>query len=419
MEYPWITELKDAELFVQPGDSFFPITDAIDSAREDIRLTVYRLDCPAIQDALVAAAHRGVDVTVLVAPQRREWKKKGEKLLERFQSAGVHAVGLSKDCAAAAGFHYKVMTVDKRATLAFTFNPTRTNMHYCRDFGILVRDQGLAEQVNRILAEDECGKVYAGSSVGLLLAPDNARERLLQLFEGAKRSIHLFDTRVDDDQILAVLERKAKEGVQVRVLGSKSDYGPGEVSSIFRGIARFELHAKAGIIDRHSFYVGSLNLRPKALDSRRELAIIGTNPQIAANLETIFLADWEGGCEDARPDETVLLTRASRNGAVDLGGECGDKLMLASRLVAVRQFLLCEGEMHLGRADDNDVVVKHPSVSRKHATIARQGPKLAVKDLGSANGTWINGSRVEGEQPLQLGDVITVAEGEEFRVVQP
>ncbi|MGH9390508.1 MAG: ATPase, T2SS/T4P/T4SS family, partial [Vicinamibacteria bacterium] len=48
-------------------------------------------------------------------------------------------------------------------------------------------------------------------------------------------------------------------------------------------------------------------------------------------------------------------------------------------------------------------------MSRKHAEIVTRGGTLFVHDLGSTNGTRLNGKLVEGEQPLRKGDVIEIA----------
>jgi hypothetical protein len=59
----------------------------------------------------------------------------------------------------------------------------------------------------------------------------------------------------------------------------------------------------------------------------------------------------------------------------------------------------------LGRAGDNDIVVDDPSVSRFHASLTiNQHGEIVVSDLGSANGTTINGHRVSAAQVLRRDD---------------
>ena len=59
----------------------------------------------------------------------------------------------------------------------------------------------------------------------------------------------------------------------------------------------------------------------------------------------------------------------------------------------------------LGRATTNDVVVLlDPTVSRLHAVIERYPTGFCVRDLGSANGTFVNGEPVKGETRLRTGD---------------
>ncbi|MCA1842605.1 MAG: FHA domain-containing protein [Actinobacteria bacterium] len=59
----------------------------------------------------------------------------------------------------------------------------------------------------------------------------------------------------------------------------------------------------------------------------------------------------------------------------------------------------------LGRASTNDVVVLlDATVSRLHAVIERYPTGFCVRDLGSANGTFVNGEPVRGETRLRTGD---------------
>lgn len=61
--------------------------------------------------------------------------------------------------------------------------------------------------------------------------------------------------------------------------------------------------------------------------------------------------------------------------------------------------------LRVGRQDSNDIVLASPRVSRQHAKLNRIGDNLYVQDLGSANGTFVNGERITKEAvKLQAGD---------------
>src|SRR5262245_61260061 len=71
----------------------------------------------------------------------------------------------------------------------------------------------------------------------------------------------------------------------------------------------------------------------------------------------------------------------------------------------------------LGRHRNADVVVQDPGASRRHAVVVHRGGLFRVLDLGSTNGTLLNGRRVEKEALLTEGDLIQIgAEVFEFVV---
>jgi sigma-B regulation protein RsbU (phosphoserine phosphatase) len=70
------------------------------------------------------------------------------------------------------------------------------------------------------------------------------------------------------------------------------------------------------------------------------------------------------------------------------------------------------GSISIGRASDCAIPIRDRFLSRKHAEIVSVGPNWVLKDLGSANGTYLNGTRVERDQTLRSGDRIRLGDTE-------
>jgi hypothetical protein len=77
---------------------------------------------------------------------------------------------------------------------------------------------------------------------------------------------------------------------------------------------------------------------------------------------------------------------------------------------AGQRFTLSKPETILGRHSANDVVIQHQEVSRQHASITGEGGRFILRDLGSNNGTFVNGERISGPRALGDGDVIMLGE---------
>lgn len=74
-----------------------------------------------------------------------------------------------------------------------------------------------------------------------------------------------------------------------------------------------------------------------------------------------------------------------------------------------RVWSLTAERLSIGRDPASDVVVDDPRVSRHHADLLRDGPSWSIVDTGSANGTFVNGARVD-TVPLHPGDRIALGD---------
>lgn len=69
---------------------------------------------------------------------------------------------------------------------------------------------------------------------------------------------------------------------------------------------------------------------------------------------------------------------------------------------------LGDGVTTIGRQDECQLRIKSSQVSRRHCQLAEKDGRLMVKDLGSSNGTFVNGVRIDGPKALEPGDTLTI-----------
>jgi class 3 adenylate cyclase/pSer/pThr/pTyr-binding forkhead associated (FHA) protein len=74
------------------------------------------------------------------------------------------------------------------------------------------------------------------------------------------------------------------------------------------------------------------------------------------------------------------------------------------------KWTLRDGPMTVGRASTCDIAVQHPSVSRAHARFTMTATGCRVSDLGSSNGTFVNGIRITTDADVRDGDAIAFGE---------
>ena len=69
---------------------------------------------------------------------------------------------------------------------------------------------------------------------------------------------------------------------------------------------------------------------------------------------------------------------------------------------------LNEGITVIGRGTDADIMIEAGGLSRLHARFSVDGDTVSIEDLGSKNGTFINGSKIDSKRELGEGDELRV-----------
>lgn len=141
--------------------------------------------------------------------------------------------------------------------------------------------------------------------------------------------------------------------------------------------------------------------------SREDEESIPPPPMPAANVDAF--SEFEGNLsgESTRIEESDLI--AEQSTAIIEESPRLPFLFVEAGKDLGKEYALQEGETSIGRGIDNDVILSDVSVSRRHVRVQRQGGQFTLRDLGSGNGTQLNGRRAHVEQ-LADGDRIELGE---------
>lgn len=120
-------------------------------------------------------------------------------------------------------------------------------------------------------------------------------------------------------------------------------------------------------------------------------------------METAFIPhDYEmkrGPVEETRESNSNIWNQPSQKMIVKLLDTSTGKVKTAE----------IQNEYHIGRKADNDFVVDSPKVSGRHCILYIENENVYVEDLGSTNGTKLNGSLVHEKKQLKTGDILVIA----------
>ena len=86
------------------------------------------------------------------------------------------------------------------------------------------------------------------------------------------------------------------------------------------------------------------------------------------------------------------------------------QLVMHSGPTPGKTFALEGDVLTIGREASNQIAINDAEISRKHSQLVSQGGKYVLTDLGSTNGTFVNGQRLTGQHVLQPGEVISLGE---------
>jgi len=143
-----------------------------------------------------------------------------------------------------------------------------------------------------------------------------------------------------------------------------------------------------------------------------DMAAAAMNPESAAARDsTTLMPAWQpppaapaGGVDAAAADSKTQPMTGTSPGAgrqaeltIETGPDAGHSHRAGDRA------------LRLGRSPDNDIILRDPATSGHHARVERRGETFWIVDLGSTNGTLVNGEPIQ-EKELNHGDRVTIGQ---------
>ena len=276
----------------------------MDRAKERIEIAIFRFDRAELEKGMIRAVSRGVFVHALIAYTNRGGEKNLRQLEMRLLEHGVNVARTADDLIR---YHGKYMIVDRKELHLLGFNFTYLDMEHSRSFGLITRDPKLVKEAVKLFEADTKRQAYEAGSPEFIVSPVNARAELASFISGAKKELAIYDPKIADPRMRRLLEEKAADGVDIRILGKVA----ATEKLAARGLANIRLHVRAIVRDRHDVFLGSQSLRAAELETRREVGVITHDSKIAARILKIFEDDWAlaGEHQDAQPQPAVKAAR--------------------------------------------------------------------------------------------------------------
>lgn len=289
-------------LLVEPDDGIAPLLAEIKRAESAIDSTVFRFDLGEVERALQAAVTRGIKVRALVAHTNGDGEKRLRKLELRFLEHGITLAQSDDDLVR---YHGKMLIVDRKALTVMLFNYTRLDTARSRSFAVTTGDAGLVAEASKLFEADMARQPYAPDLDTFVVSPENARPVLADFIKGAREQLLIYDPRLSDRMMIRLLQERAKNGVEVRVLGKVGKRAAGLEVEKLRGL---RLHARVIIRDARRAFLGSQSLRQLELDARREVGVMVDDAAVLKRLVSVFESDWaatRSGKESAKAVEEI------------------------------------------------------------------------------------------------------------------
>lgn len=285
------------QVFPTPESGEAPYVEALAGAQTSIDLSIYLMGYGGILDQLEAKAHAGVKVRVILDQYK---KSTNQKYYDRLLAAGAQVKWSDP---AFDYFHNKFFVVDGKAAVMSTGNFSKDfSIDLERNFAAVDRDPADLADLSALFEADWTGTPLAMPCTRMVVAPVNARARILDVIAGAQSTLLIESMQFADPGVRDAVKARIAAGVEVRALLADASWIDANASAatFLQGLGVTvkwipHLHTKVLVADGKVAYVGSENFSYTSLEKNREVGVVLVEASSIAPLVATFETDWTAG----------------------------------------------------------------------------------------------------------------------------
>lgn len=295
-ELKYIEELKDVQFYYTPNKELLNnIILKIEKAEKEILLETYMLTEKRIQEALVKAKKRWINIKIILEKAPYMAYNINNKAYKKLENAWINIMWSDKSDYSFN--HTKVLLIDNLSIIS-TGNYSYSTFTKNRDFFIFTTEENIYSKLKENFYNDYSWTKINIYDDNLIFSPKTSRIKFEKMFNSAEKNIKMYFQYMKDDNLVDLLIKIKKEkniDIQIIIPDTASD----DENTIklenawikIEILPKYKMHAKAILIDEKYLFIWSINFSNYSIDRNREVWILLKNNKIINEFLKIYNQD--------------------------------------------------------------------------------------------------------------------------------
>jgi len=291
-----IREINDLEFYYTPNKELLTrIVELINNAENEIFLEVYMLTEKRIQESLIKAHNRWIELKIILEKDPYMAYSINDKAYNKLQKAWIDIIWSSKSNYSFN--HSKILIIDDLSIIS-TGNFSYSTFTKNRDFFIFTEDLNTKNKLKENFYNDYNSTKINIFDNNLIFSPNSSRIKFEKLFDEAERNIKMYFQYLKDDELVnKLINIKKEKNISIEIIipnTATEDENTIKLKNAWINILvlpKYKMHAKAILVDEKYLFIWSINFSTYSIDRNREIWILIKNKNIIDEFLAIFSQD--------------------------------------------------------------------------------------------------------------------------------